>query len=270
MRVAPLVNRFPNTASPQVNREGSGQAPVAPGEDRAISPAMPCAALLLALVFFSVAASARADGLDGVRERARWGMGEAALQAAFAPPGGPGLTRLPGRFDYGGGLGAELALEVEVAGLPFRALFQTAPGAGLRQVLFERRLPQARPADLAELIPSLRRAFGPEDRLCVAVAPGGGPRRVEAVWPLSDGTLHAALLDFSTSALIGRGEARMRRLFPRDESPPLRDKFYPRSDDFAENGYDLGALPTRVLLRWRDPEQELDSRDCPAKAATDE
>ncbi len=220
---------------------------------------------LLLLAFSLAAVAARADGFDEVRSLARWGMSEAELEAAFAPAEGPGLTRMPGRFDYGGGLSAGLSLETEVAGLPFRALFQTAPEGGLRQVLFERRKPWALPSDLAKLIPALRETLGPEDRLCVAISPGGGPRRVEAVWPLEDGTLHAVLLDFTTTALVDRDYARMRRLFPRDETPPDRDKFYPRSDDFALNGYDLGALPRRVMLRWSDPALSLDSRDCPER-----
>ncbi len=87
--------------------------------------------------------------------------------------------------------------------------------------------------------------------------------RIETIWDRPDATVHALFLDFSTTALVDRRSADMRRMFPRDGAPPDRDPFRPISPAPGENGVDLQALPRRLLVRAHDPAAAaLSSPEC--------
>ena len=211
--------------------------------------------LRLALAAVLLASSAVADAGDW--RSARWGMDAAALDRAV-----PGLRVLDPPWTYGAELSAPRALtEARIAGMNFRALFQTDAEGRLAQILFERRRRDLRPDDAARALAALREARGPEARLCLAPPRHGGPAAAEAVWPAPEGVLHLTWMDFGTGetlsdldeaerlSLLREGRDRAARDLRREMSPP---------------GALVGALPRRLALRWRDPGRpELASRLCP-------
>ncbi len=206
--------------------------------------------LLLALLFLALPAQAAQPWRD-----AEWGMDAEALNAAV-----PGLR--DANLIYGAGLrGAFVLTGTELAGLPFRAIFQMGDD-GLRQILFEKRRRAIAPDDPARLLASLRNALGPETRLCRDL--GGAATWVEAVWRRPDGIAHLVLTDFWTPEILtSRGADPLYNL-PTLRREEFRDLRLLSREFEGAGGPKPQALPRRLLFRWHAPEAEdLASPRCP-------
>jgi len=194
------------------------------------------AALLLAA---SAPQAAQAADLAGWRA-ARWGMTDAELSAAF----GPGLERLPGRWQYGGAYAERALFDVELGGLKFMALFQMNQATDrLQQVLLERRGAQATPAAYDRMMAALEAAYGPAEGLCLTPHPDGPLRRLSLRWRFATTTIQATWLDFLTTALLFEEpdtEKRFDPLIPFSETRRIVRRF----------------LPRRVLVRFHPSERE--------------
>lgn len=206
--------------------------------------------VLLALLLLALPAQAAQPWRN-----AEWGMDAQALQAAV-----PGLREA--NLVYGGGLhGAFVLTDTELAGLPFRAIFQMGEG-GLRQILFEKRRRGIEPDDPARLLASLRDALGPETRLCRDLS--GAETWVEAVWRRPDGIAHLVLTDFWTPGVLTSGGADPLYNLPTARREELRDLRFLSREFEGAGGPKPQALPRRLLFRWHAPEaDELASPRCP-------
>lgn len=199
-----------------------------------------------------------------------WGA-QGAQAGADAKAISPGLV-------YGGGLTARVQGRERISALEFRALWQF-DDAGLRQVMLERRGPQATPADAAALFDALAEALGPPDMICTEAPAGGRPGAAELIWRLHDagpgGVLHAVWFDFSTTEAFERTIGDVLNPFP--ELPPLgtpdidperaradRRAIRGQSPDYMRGGLRASKAPRRLLVRWHDPAaRRLGSRRCP-------
>lgn len=158
------------------------------------------AAVFCALLAFSTHAAAARDNLPGWAAT-RWGMTAAEVEAVL----GDRITRLPGRWSYGGAY-AELAVQdVQVGGLGFTAYLQMDAETGrLQQVLLERRRTGAFPVAFERVVDALMHRHGPPTEDCAQARSGGRPLDYRITWRFASTTLHATFLDFSTTAVFSR------------------------------------------------------------------
>ncbi|MGG7567745.1 hypothetical protein ACQ5SO_16460 [Rhodovulum sp. DZ06] len=228
-----------------------------PGRDAisgGMSPLRPLAALLACALCALPAPPAAADW-----RAARW---DAAPEQARAVAGQAQEIAL----GYGGGLTARLMGEERVAGRVFRALWQFDAG-GLRQVLMERRGPDATPGDAQAVLAALTGAHGPPGLLCDA------PRdRVRAAaWRLPGGVLHLVAFDWTGGPAFARSAADLLRPGEREiPAPPAAPRptlseriaaeaaraLVDESPPGARGGLHRRSQPRRLLLRWHDPGAE--------------
>lgn len=182
-------------------------------------------ALTAALLLLASAVRAAPDDLAGWRD-ARWGMTESQLAEVF----GAALTRLPGRWGYGGAYADYALFDVERAGLGFTAFFQmNEESRRLQQVLLERRAGKATPAAYDAVLSDLEAAYGPAEGPCVERHPDGPPRRVSLRWRFPTTTLQITWLDFLTTAVILDDPNRdLDPLVPFAETRRINRRFLPR------------------------------------------
>ncbi len=176
---------------------------------------------------------------------ARWGMTSAELQAALPT----GLTELPGRWEYGRAYADHAVFGTELGGLAFDAYFQMSKQTHrLQQVLLERRRVGATPAAFEQLLESLEQIYGPPDERCQQAKTGGQPLRYELLWRFPTTTLHAAFLDFSSTAVLHRDPRA-----PIDPLTSFRD----------ERRINHRFVPRRILIRLHAAELTDLAGGCP-------
>ncbi len=206
---------------------------------------MRAVATLLTVLLLGVAGPAVAlEDLAGWRET-RWGMTETELQRVL----GEDVTRLPGRWLYGGAY-ADLAVrDVEIAGLTFTAYLQmNAETNQLQQVLLERRRTGALPTAFEQLVDSLIETLGPPAADCAQAKTGGRPLDYQLTWRFATTTVHAKFLDFSTTAVFSRD--------PEAEIDPLVIERKVRRNLRR-------FLPRRILIRYHDAARRDLDPGCP-------
>ncbi|MGD1877804.1 MAG: hypothetical protein ACFB13_09915 [Kiloniellaceae bacterium] len=209
----------------------------------------PLAPLLLGcLVLWSGTAAALVEGAGNDVagwEATRWGMTESEVEQAL----GDRVTRLPGRWLYGGAY-ADLAVEdVEIGDLAFTAYLQmNAQTHRLQQVLLERRRRGALPSAFETLIDTLQKIYGPPGEDCAQAKSGGQPLDYQLTWRFSTTTIHAKFLDFSTTAVFSRD--------PEAEIDPLVIERKVRRNLRR-------FLPRRILLRFHDARVKSLDPGCP-------
>ena len=182
-------------------------------------------ALSVSLLLLAGAPQAAPDDLAGWRG-ARWGMTENQLAEVF----GAELTRLPGRWGYGGAYADYALFDVEAAGLGFTAFFQmNEVSRRLQQVLLERRAGKATPAAYDAVLSDLEAAYGPAEGPCVERHPDGPPRRVSLRWRFPTTTLQVTWLDFLTTAVqFDDPNSDLDPLVPFAETRRINRRFLPR------------------------------------------
>jgi hypothetical protein len=152
-------------------------------------------AIFLLLPQLLAGPAAAADLTVSGWDRARWGMTDAELGAAYEGR----LRILPVPFDFDGAYAALTLPDIELAGSRFTALFQMERTTGrLRQVLVERRRHYATIALFRRLEAELARRHGPPCRRRDAP---GEPRDnaiavLERSWVVPAGAIHLTFLNF--------------------------------------------------------------------------
>ena len=176
---------------------------------------------------------------------ARWGMTEAQVKAAFPK----GLTKLPGRWQYGKTYADYAVLDTKLGGLAFNAFFQMSKKTDrLEQILLERRRRQATPAAFYRLLDALKETYGPPTETCEQAKTGGTPLRYALTWRFPTTTLRASFLDFSSTAV-----------FHRDPNAPI-DPLRSFRDDRRNN---FRFVPRRILIRLHPTDRADATERCP-------
>ena len=203
-------------------------------------------ALLLATTSLGPLPAAAQDDLLGWRA-ARWGMSEADLEAAF----GERLTRLPGRWQYGGAHAERALFDVRLGDLDFTAYFQMNDTTGrLQQVLLERRGPDAGPDGFRHLVAALEERYGPPAAACSLAGSPAVPLRARALWRFATTTIQAGIFDFNSTNLLYDD--------PNSDIDPLQPAFERRR-------INRRTLPRRIVLRFHPSARGdlISARRCP-------
>lgn len=181
------------------------------------------------------AAHAVPEDLQGW-EGARWGMTGAELDRAF----GERLTRLPGRWVYGGAYAERAILNHGLGDLDFTVYFQMNDDSErLQQVLLERRQQDALPVSFQKLQEALELRYGAAGEACLLSE--RDPTGLELIWRFPSTTLHATFLNFfSTSVLY---------FDPSLDFEPLRAQR-------EERVIGRRTLPRRITLRYHPSDRE--------------
>ena len=202
--------------------------------------------LLYGLLLYGLLSGGAARALDDLPGwgATRWGMTTAEIETAL----GDSVTRLPGRWTYGGAY-ADLAVkDVEIGGLGFTAYLQmNAETDRLQQVLLERRRTGAVPSAFEKVLDALQGEYGLPSADCAQAKRGGRPLDYEVTWRFPSTTLHAKFLDFSTTAVFSRD--------PEAELDPLVLERKVRRNLRR-------SMPRRILLRFHDAAVTALDRRC--------
>ncbi len=191
------------------------------------------AAVFCVLLALPTPAGAARDDVPGWAAT-RWGMTAGEIEAVLADR----VTRLPGRWLYGGAYADRAVQDVQVGGLGFTAYLQMNAGSErLQQVLLERRRTGALPGVFERVIDVLEARYGPPAEDCAQAKSGGRPLDYRITWRFPSTTLHATFLDFSTTAVFSRD--------PRAAHDPLVIERKVRRNLRR-------FLPRRILIRFHD------------------
>ena len=224
---------------------GDGMKPTLRRRGRCLRRALgACHAWIVIGLLLSAPVAAAPSDVPGW-SAARWGMTEAELKTAIPK----GLTKLPGRWQYGKTYADYAVLGTRLGGLAFNAFFQMNNKTDrLEQVLLERRRPQATPAAFYRLLDALEEAYGPPTETCEQAKTGGTPLRYALIWRFPTTTLRASFLDFSSTAV-----------FHRDPNAPI-DPLRSFRDDRRNN---FRFVPRRILIRLHPTDRTAAAENCP-------
>lgn len=182
-------------------------------------------------------AAARPDDVYGW-PGARWGMSLSELDRAVS-----GLERLEAPIEFAGAQ-ASRSIDTEIAGVPMLVLFQMGRH-GLQQVLLQTRRRQASPASHQRVAEDLEARYGAPDAVCRQAKDDGRPLLVEQVWRFPGTTVHATLLDFTTTGV-----------FTQDPNAVDVPSF------LAERRNHWRTMPHRIVIRYHPAERQDLAGDC--------
>lgn len=189
------------------------------------------------MVATSTAAAERPADLAGW-PGTRWGMTVAELDRAL-----PGLDRLAKPIEFAGAQ-ASRSLDSEFAGVPMLVLFQVGPH-GLQQVLLQTSKRHASPKSHQRVAEELQARYGPPDATCRQAKDDGQPLLVEQVWRFPGTTVHATLLDFTTTGVFTQDPNAI-------DAPSYQ----------AERRNHWRTMPHRIVIRHHPAERRDLAGDC--------